>query len=250
MEKRQERILLVDDEQRIRSLLGMYLEKEHYEIDHAEDGKDALRKALAYDYKLIVLDVMLPGMNGIEVCQSIRRQKQTPIVMVTARSDEYGKLAGFEAGADDYVTKPFSPREVVLRIRALLNRSAIYDREELPRTPGRIVLPYLTIEAGAHRVLVMGTEIRLTLKEYDLLYFLARHHGIAFTREELLREVWRYDADKKGDHRTVDTHVKRIREKLAAVSEEASKMIFTIWGLGYSLRNPFEAVARVAGEKS
>ncbi|MFB9327832.1 response regulator transcription factor [Paenibacillus aurantiacus] len=241
MDMQTERILLVDDEMRIRSLLKLYLSKDHYVIDEAADGLEAIRKISENDYHLVLLDVMLPGLNGFEVCKAVREFKQTPIMMLTAYGDEFGKIKGFEAGADDYVTKPFSPREVVLRVKAMLNRTAWMDPDfSPPRLSNKVVLPYLTIEPGARRVLVKGTELRLTMKEFELLYFLARHPGKAYTREELLREVWRSETVRKGEDRTVDTHVKRIREKLNAAEPEAAKMIYTVWGLGYSLRPPME----------
>jgi two-component system response regulator ResD len=238
METQLQRILLVDDEQRIRSLMRMYLERENYFIDEADNGEDALRMALSYNYKLIVLDVMMPGMTGFEVCQLIRRHKQTPVLMLTARDDEYGKLEGFESGADDYVTKPFSPREVILRVNAILNRTDAAHPSRQPKPMDRVELPYITIETSAHRVLVMGKEVRLALKEFDLLFFMARHPNAVFSREELLNKVWRYNSFTKGDYRTVDTHVKRLREKLSRVSSAAAQLVSTIWGLGYSLRIP------------
>ncbi|MFC4099376.1 response regulator transcription factor [Paenibacillus xanthanilyticus] len=234
--RQSERILLVDDEKRIRNLLRLYLEKESFMIEEAADGIEAIQKIRAHDYQLIVLDLMLPGMNGIEVCRSIREMKRTPVMMVTAQGDDFGKFKGFEAGADDYVTKPFSPREVVLRVKAILNRTAGMDPELLTRPAHKLEFPFLSIDTLARQVLVKGTEIRLTLKEYELLNFLARNAGIAYTREDLLREVWRHETANKSELRTVDTHVKRIREKLNAAAAEAGSMIYTVWGLGYSLR--------------
>ncbi|WP_148929229.1 response regulator transcription factor [Paenibacillus methanolicus] len=231
-----ERILLVDDEKRIRNLLRLYLEKESFLIEEAADGIEAIRKIRANDYQLIVLDLMLPGMNGIEVCRSIREMKRTPVMMVTAQGDEFGKIKGFEAGADDYVTKPFSPRELVLRVKAILNRTSGMNPEILAIPANKLVFPFLSIDTLARQVLVQDTEIRLTLKEYELLYFLARNAGIAYTREDLLRAVWRNETANKSEYRTVDTHVKRIREKLNAAADEAGKMVYTVWGLGYSLR--------------
>ncbi|MFD0711980.1 response regulator transcription factor [Paenibacillus sp. GCM10027626] len=237
MDRQAGRLLIVDDEERIRKLLRMYLEKEGFRIEEASDGKTALQKALLSNYDLIVLDRMLPGMNGIEICSRLRREKQTPVLMLTAQGDELGKLEGFRAGADDYVVKPFSPREVVCRVKAIVNRSGqqpIWTNAR--RKESDLILPHVTINTAAHRVEVNGYEVRLTLKEYDLLHFLGTNEGIAFTREELLKEVWDYDYIHSGDVRTVDTHVKRIREKLNRISTEAGKLIRTIWGIGYCLR--------------
>jgi len=231
------KILIVDDEDRIRALLRMYLEKEGYLIEETNDGIIALDKALHTHYDLIILDVMLPGMSGIEVCSSIRQQKETPILMLSARSDEDQRLDGFRAGVDDYVTKPFSPREVICRVNAIVSRSTAFDYfARKKNAQGNLVFPHLVIEPEAHRVIANGIKIPLSLKEYDLLMMLARHCGKVFTREELLKAVWNYEFIK--DYRTVDTHIKRIREKLNAVSPKAAQWIHTIWGVGYGLKDP------------
>lgn len=226
------KILVVDDEERIRRLLRMYLERENYEIDEAENGTIALTKAIASDYDVILLDIMMPGKDGIEVCQELREKKATPIIMLTAKGEEVNRVQGFEAGTDDYIVKPFSPREVVLRVKALLRRSSstTYVKSETA-TKDVIVFPHLTIDHDAHRVTADGEEISLTPKEYELLYFLAKSPDKVFDREQLLKEVWHYEFF--GDLRTVDTHVKRLREKLNRISEEAAKMITTVWGVGY-----------------
>jgi len=228
------RILVVDDEERIRRLLKMYLEKEGYEIEEAEDGETALRKAQAEDFDLIVLDLMLPGIDGIEVCSRLRQQKATPVLMLTAKGEEVNRVQGFEVGADDYVVKPFSPREVIFRIKAILRRSSAtaFLSKEL-NTSNNIVFPHLVIEHDAHRVTASGQEVNLTPKEYELLHYLASTPDKVFSREELLKDVWNYDFF--GDLRTVDTHVKRLREKLNRVSAEAAAMITTVWGVGYKL---------------
>ena len=166
------RILVVDDEERIRRLLRMYLEKEGYVIDEAEDGETALKKALQEDYDLIVLDLMLPGMDGIEVCTRLRQQKATPVLMLTAKGEEVNRVQGFEVGADDYVVKPFSPREVIFRIKAIIRRSsATAFLAKDAKVSNKIVFPHLVIEHDAHRVTAGGQEVNLTPKEYELLHY-------------------------------------------------------------------------------
>ena len=231
------RILVVDDEERIRRLLKMYLEKEGYLIDEAEDGETALRLASNTDYALILLDVMLPGIDGIEVCSRLRQVKATPVIMLTAKGEEMNRVQGFEVGADDYVVKPFSPREVIYRVKAILRRSSAtaFLTKEL-NTSNNIVFPHLVIEHDAHRVTAGGQEVSLTPKEYELLHYLAVSPDKVFSREELLKDVWNYEFF--GDLRTVDTHVKRLREKLNKVSSEAAAMITTVWGVGYKLEVP------------
>lgn len=232
------RILVVDDEERIRRLLKMYLERENFQIDEAEDGEQALELALKEDYDIILLDLMLPGMDGLEVCQQIREQKATPIIMLTAKGEETNRVNGFEAGADDYVVKPFSPREVVFRVKAILRRSSAtaYLKTEVNTGHSVLVFANLTIDHDAHKVLASGQEVSLTPKEYELLHYLALSPDKVFTREELLKDVWHYDFF--GDLRTVDTHIKRLREKLNRVSPDAAQMIATVWGVGYKLEVP------------
>ena len=226
------RILIVDDEERIRRLLKMYLERENYLIEEAEDGNEALEKAFANDYDVILLDLMMPGKDGIEVCRELREKKTTPVIMLTAKGEEVNRVQGFEVGTDDYIVKPFSPREVVLRVKALLRRSSKTNFIQTETvTKDIIVFPHLTIDNDAHRVSADGKEVSLTPKEYELLFFLAKSPDKVFDREQLLKEVWHYEFF--GDLRTVDTHVKRLREKLNKVSENASKMIITVWGVGY-----------------
>ncbi|NUH84408.1 response regulator transcription factor [Bacillus firmus] len=228
----QVKILLVDDEERIRRLLKMYLERENYSIDEAENGNQALSKALANDYDVILLDLMMPGKDGIEVCRELREKKATPVIMLTAKGEEVNRVQGFEVGTDDYIVKPFSPREVVLRVKALLRRSSKTTYLQTETTAKDvIVFPHLTIDNDAHKVLADGKEVSLTPKEYELLYFLAKAPDKVFDREHLLKEVWHYEFF--GDLRTVDTHVKRLREKLNKVSEQAARMIVTVWGVGY-----------------
>ncbi|HEO8422322.1 response regulator transcription factor [Niallia sp. FSL W8-0635] len=226
------KILVVDDEERIRRLLKMYLEREEFIVEEAEDGVSALTKALNTDYDVILLDLMMPGKDGMEVCKELREKKTTPVIMLTAKGEEVNRVQGFEVGTDDYIVKPFSPREVVLRVKALLRRSTTTTFEQSDSTSKDVIIfPALTIDHDAHRVLASGKEVSLTPKEYELLFFLAKSPDKVFDRELLLKEVWHYEFF--GDLRTVDTHVKRLREKLNRVSEEAASMIVTVWGVGY-----------------
>ena len=226
------RILVVDDEERIRRLLKMYLEREGYVVEEAENGQIALQLALENEYNCILLDIMMPEKDGIEVITELREHKDTPVILLTAKGEEANRVEGFELGADDYIVKPFSPREVVLRVKALLKRSTAFSpSQSVSISKDVVVFPHLTIDHDAHRVTADGEEVSLTPKEYELLYFLAKAPDKVFDREQLLKEVWHYDFF--GDLRTVDTHVKRLREKLNRVSEKAAKMIVTVWGVGY-----------------
>ena len=230
-------ILVVDDEDRIRRLLNMYLTREGYTVDEAVDGAEALEKAKENDYACILLDHMMPEKDGLEVLKELREQKNmTPIMMLTAKGEESDRVTGFETGADDYIVKPFSPREVILRVKAILRRSTTILGASATTSKDLVVFPQLTIDHDAHRVTAEGQEVNLTPKEYELLYFLAKSPDKVFDREQLLKEVWHYEFF--GDLRTVDTHVKRLREKLSRVSESAAKMIVTVWGVGYK----FEAI--------
>ena len=192
--KTQTKILVVDDEARIRRLLKMYLERENYEIDEAENGDEAIQKGLQTDYDLILLDLMMPGTDGIEVCNQIRDKKATPIIMLTAKGEEANRVQGFEAGTDDYIVKPFSPREVVLRVKALLRRSSQTSYLNTGTTTKDVlVFSHLSIDHDAHRVTADGKEVSLTPKEYELLYFLAKTPDKVYDREKLLKEVWQYE---------------------------------------------------------
>jgi len=224
------RILVVDDEERIRRLVRMYLERSGFQVDEAEDGKTALDMTLGGSYSLIILDLMLPGMDGRDVCAQIRQYYQTPIIMLTAAGDEMNRIQGFELGADDYVVKPFSPRELVMRVKALLKRAG---EPEVSKNDLQQVLTFagLIIHMDARRVEVANREVSLTPKEFDLLVYMAQRPDKVFGREELLRDVWNYQF--YGDQRTVDTHVKRLREKLGQYSEQVSRYIVTVWGVGY-----------------
>ncbi|MCY0877078.1 MAG: response regulator transcription factor [Firmicutes bacterium] len=231
MEALKERVLVVDDEDRIRRLVRMYLERNNFEVDEAQDGNEALAKALETSYSLIILDLMLPGMDGRDVCAEIRQYKETPIIMLTAAGDESQRVQGFEIGADDYVVKPFSPRELIMRVKALLRRSGVNLVESQPSMGHLLTFPGLLINIDARKVIVEEQEVMLTPKEFELLLYLAQRPEKVFSREELLRDVWNYQFF--GDQRTVDTHVKRLREKLGRASELVPHHIHTVWGVGY-----------------
>lgn len=233
MEK-EARILVVDDEERIRRLLKMYLEKENHIIEEAETGEEALEMALSKDFDCILLDLMMPGMDGIEVCEKLREKKSTPVIMITAKGEEANRIQGFEVGTDDYIVKPFSPREVVHRVKAVLRRSSSTAFLNINQdSHNSLVFDCFTIDHDAHRVVAEGTEVPLTPKEYELLFYLASSPNKVFSREQLLKDVWEYEFF--GDLRTVDTHVKRLREKLNKASSKSSHMISTVWGVGYKL---------------
>jgi DNA-binding response OmpR family regulator len=222
-----DKILIVDDEQHIIDLAKMYIEQEGYKTDYANDGKLALKKILDDTPALVVLDLMLPGLDGWEVCRRVRAESDVPIVMLTARSDDIDKIVGLELGADDYLTKPFNPRELIARIKAILRRT---DRKPTPDNPKSLIrLGNLTIEPEKRRVTVDDVPIDLRMKEFDLLLTLAESPGMVFSREKLLNIVWGYDF--AGETRTVDVHVAHLRHKLAGM--QAS--IETVWGVGYKL---------------
>lgn len=218
------RILVVDDEKRMVELVKLYLEKENYTVDEAYDGQRALDQIAENKYNLIILDLMLPIVDGWSVCMEVRKKYDIPIIMLTARGEEYDKVLGFELGADDYVVKPFSPRELVARVKALLRRMG-------PKVDDNGVLAFneFIIDPEARIVKVSEREIDLTPKEFDLLYFLAKNKDKVFTREKLLEEVWGYGFF--GSLRTVDTHIKQLREKLGR--SKAASYITTVWGVGY-----------------
>ncbi|MBT9167268.1 MAG: Transcriptional regulatory protein SrrA [Syntrophomonadaceae bacterium] len=219
-------ILVVDDEEHIRELVRLYLEKEGFAVALAVDGEEALQKVKAVSPQLIILDIMLPKMGGWDVCREVRKFSETPIIMLTAKGEEFDKVLGLELGADDYLTKPFSPRELVARVKAILRRTS---HDGTASSAERVNYPGLVINMASREVLVAEREVMLTPKEFDLLWFLAKKPGKVFTREQLLTAVWGYDY--YGDLRTVDTHIKRLREKVER--EGASPRVKTIWGVGY-----------------
>lgn len=218
-------ILIVDDEQRIIDLAQMYIEQEGYRVISATDGAEAYRMILDDTPALIVLDLMLPGMDGLEVCRRVRARSDVPIIMLTARSDDIDKIVGLELGADDYLTKPFNPRELVARVKAILRRS---ERRAQP-APGGISIGNLAIDPERRTVRVGGRVVDLRMKEFDLLLTLAENPGVVFSRERLLDVVWGYDF--AGETRTVDVHVAHLRHKLKG----AQPAIETVWGVGYKL---------------
>ena len=212
-------ILIVDDEQGIRDVLREYLELEGYEVDDAADGMEAIRKAKAKDYDLIVMDVMMPKLDGYSAVKEIKKDKDVPVIMLSARSEEYDKLFGFEIGADDYVTKPFSPKEVVARIGAVLRRGKTSNK--------KIVSDGLEIDVAGRNVYVDGKKVYLTPREYDLLFYLVENKNIALSRDKLLSDIWGYDFF--GDDRTIDTHIKNLRNNLGKYRD----YIVTLRGVGY-----------------
>jgi DNA-binding response OmpR family regulator len=224
------RILVVDDEQKIREVVRMYLEKEGFFVGEAADGQEALELVNRGQWDFIILDLMMPGIDGWSVCKEIRKTTSVPIIMLTARDAEVDRILGLELGADDYVVKPFSPRELVARVKAVLRRSQI----ALPPVPdpktGVLRYPGLFIEPDSRLVLVNEQPVSLTPKEFELLHHMAKSPNRIYTREELLEAVWGYDYF--GDVRTVDTHVNRLRDKLQKASCTKS-CITTAWGVGY-----------------
>lgn len=218
------RILVVDDDPTVAEVVAGYLDRAGYAVDRADDGPTALTRAAAHRPDLVVLDLMLPGMDGLEVCRRIRGQGPVPVIMLTARGDEDDRILGLEVGADDYVTKPFSPRELVLRVESVLRRS-----RPAPTEQHRLGAAGLTVDPAARRAAKNGTELALTLREFDLLSFFLRHPGQAFGREDLMREVWGWDF---GDLSTVTVHVRRLRGKVED-DPARPRLIRTVWGVGY-----------------
>lgn len=216
------KVLIVDDEEMIRAVLREYIEFEGGEADEAQDGMEAVRKSREGEYDVILMDVMMPRLDGFSAVKEIRKFSQTPVIMLSARGEEYDKLFGFEIGSDDYVTKPFSPKEVMARIHAVVKRAAMKTKKrEIYEFDG------LKIDMVGRNVYVDGERIDLTPKEYELLFYFVENEGVALTRERLLNQVWGYDF--YGDDRTVDTHVKMLRGNL----KEYRKFIVTLRGLGY-----------------
>ena len=226
MDRRQ--ILIIDDEPGIRDMIKEYLVLEDYEVTEAVDGVDGLNKFNTCPAELVILDVMLPKMDGWKVCRQIRESSNVPIIMLTARGEEYDKLFGFELGVDDYMVKPFSPKELLARMRAILNRSSVTQKEIAK--PNRIQLEKILVDFDARSVSKGSELLSMTPKEYDLFYFLIHNQGKVFSREQLLNQVWGYDF--YGDVRTVDTHIKMLRETLG----EYRTWITTAWGIGYKFQ--------------
>lgn len=219
------RVLIVDDDPNINQLIKLYLEKEGYETETAERGDDALNLFKKNPPQIVLLDLMLPGMDGWQVCREIRKISTIPIIMLTAKDETFDKVLGLELGADDYMTKPFDPKELIARIKAVMRRTqtAVAPEREL-------AFPNLVINMSTYLVNYNGKDIEMPPKEIELLYFLAAHPNKVFTRDQLLEQVWGFDYF--GDSRTVDVHIKRIREKLPG-SEEYGWQIKTVWSVGY-----------------
>ncbi len=222
----QYKILIVDDDENICELLRLYLEKDGFETVVANDGEQAVKYAAQYNPDLILLDIMLPGLDGWQVCREIRKQSETPIIMLTAKGETFDKILGLELGADDYVTKPFETKEVIARIKAVLRRSNEKDKQN---QISEVRYDKLKINLTNYELVVNGVRIDTPPKELELIYHLASNPNRVYTRDQLLDEVWGFDY--YGDSRTVDVHVKRLREKLENVSDEWS--LKTVWGVGY-----------------
>lgn len=216
-------LLIVEDESNIRRLIAMYFKKEGFNIFEANDGEEALDVFKVYKIDLVILDIMLPGLNGLKVCEYIRTNSDVPIIMLTAKTQEDDKILGFEHGTDEYVTKPFSPKVLVARAKSLLKRvdGTISKSSNILSEDG------LVIDLNSGKVTVNNVEVMLTLKEYDLLTYFMQNKGMVLSKESILNRVWGYDY--YGDPRTVDTHIKRLRDKL----EDRSNYITTIRGRGY-----------------
>ncbi|MDR0984077.1 MAG: response regulator transcription factor [Ruminococcus sp.] len=221
-------ILVVDDEESIRRVIKEYARFEGFVTDEAEDGMQAVEKCSENDYDLIVMDVMMPRLDGFSAMKEISKTKTIPVIMLSARSEEYDKLHGFDVGADDYVTKPFSPKELMARVNAVLKRVAkTTSNTTVSENPDVMQYEGLEIDMLGREVYSDGQRVQMTPKEYDLLFFLVSNKGIALSRDKLLEEVWGYDF--YGDYRTVDTHIKMLRNSLG----EYRKFVVTLRGLGY-----------------
>ncbi len=218
------KILVVDDESRMRKLVRDFLVRSNFEVVEAENGEQAVE--IFFEDKnidLIVLDVMMPRMDGWQTCKQIREYSKVPIIMLTAKSDERDELQGFDLGVDEYITKPFSPKILVARIEAILRRTTVYNKTE------KLICGSIEIDKVAHQVMIDGCLIDLSFKEFELLTYFVENKGIALSREKILNSVWNYDYF--GDARTIDTHVKKLRSKMGKKGD----MIKTIWGMGYKL---------------
>ena len=226
------KVLIVEDEDAIAEIERDYLELSGFDVTLASDGKEGLDIALKEDFDIIILDIMLPGMDGFDICKEIRKEKDIPIIMVSAKKEDIDKIRGLGIGADDYMTKPFSPSELVARVKAHLSR---YERLLTNNKPENEIIEIrgIKIDKTARRVFVNGEEKSFTTKEFDLLTFLAEHPNHVYTKEELFREIW--DMDSIGDIATVTVHIKKIREKIEADTSNP-QYIETIWGVGYRFK--------------
>ncbi len=220
-----QRILVVDDDQHIAELISLYLMKDGYDTKEVYDGKEALHEMQMYQPDLILLDLMLPGMDGYQVCAEVRKISKIPIIMLTAKGETFDKVLGLELGADDYVVKPFDPKELVARVKAVLRR---YESGVQTDDEKILHFPNLEINVSNYTVTYHGKTLDFPPKEFELLYYLAEHPNRVFTREQLLDHIWGYEY--MGDTRTVDVHVKRIREKM---NQQDDWGILTVWSVGY-----------------
>jgi DNA-binding response OmpR family regulator len=220
-----EKILVVDDDKHIAELISLYLRKEGYETKEVYNGQTAIDVFPAYAPNLALLDLMLPGMDGYQLCREIRRISAVPIIMLTAKGETFDKVLGLELGADDYIVKPFEPKELIARIKAVLRR---YEPKSNADRANTVVLPNLTVNHTNYSAVYHGRQLELPLKEFELLHFFVTHPGQVFTRDQLLSHIWGYEF--AGDTRTVDVHVKRLREKMTAGDTWGIK---TVWGVGY-----------------
>ncbi|MBQ7065158.1 MAG: response regulator transcription factor [Firmicutes bacterium] len=221
-----QRILVVDDDANIAELVSLYLIKEGFETEKAYNGREALQALQKFQPNLVILDVMMPEMDGYETCREIRRQSNTPVVFLTAKGETFDKVLGLELGADDYIVKPFDNKELVARVKAVLRRT-----EAKETNLKKLVFPGLIINQSNYSVNYKDRDIEMPPKELELLFFLASHPNQVFTREQLLNQIWGYEY--YGDTRTVDVHIKRIREKLDNDEHEEPWTIKTVWGVGY-----------------
>ncbi|MDZ4718063.1 MAG: response regulator transcription factor [Roseiflexaceae bacterium] len=230
-------ILVVDDEPTIVEVVELYLKREGFQVITAADGLSALQMVAERKPNLIILDLMLPGLSGLEVTRQIRTGVYIPIIMLTARSEETDRVVGLELGADDYVTKPFSPRELVARVKAVLRLMSAVAASAAPSTPAStsIMLGALRLDPAARAVTLNGLTINLTVREFDLLQFLMRHPGQVFTREQLLDQVWGFTF--ASDMSTVTVHIRRLREKIET-DPANPQLLQTVWGIGYKLERP------------
>ena len=218
------RILIVDDEFRIRELIKKYALYEGHEVDEAENGEQAVLKCKNNEYDIIIMDVMMPVMDGFEAVEKIRKSSTTPIIMLSARGEEYDRLTGFETGVDDYVVKPFSPKELMMRVGAVLRRTGADKKEN---NKNQFVYKGLVVDFSARIVTVDGQRVNMTPREYELLFYLVNNKGLALTREQIISKVWGYDFF--GDDRTLDTHIKLLRKSLG----DYAGLIVTLRGVGY-----------------
>lgn len=221
------KVLVVDDDKHIAELISLYLIKEGYETMEAYAGKKAVDAFTAFSPHLVLLDVMLPEMDGYQVCSEIRRMSAVPVIFLTAKGETFEKVLGLELGADDYVVKPFEPKELVARVKAVLRR---YDKKDANGKSRQIIMPNITIDPVTYTVTYHDEVLELPPKEFELLYFLASNPNQVFTREQLLDRIWGYEF--MGDTRTVDVHIKRVREKLSMQDNWGVK---TVWGVGYKM---------------